>query len=1101
VCPLTVTMPGTANSGTDVTQTSVGVNGTTSAGNETNTGNNATSVTVALIDAVSDSATLGSVAGGTITILGNDQLGATTNPTVGLNGIRSPTIVTGSNTTLSTATINGSDQIVVPAGTLPGAYTVEYEICTDPDQTPLACDRAIVTITVNNTTVDVVSAVNVPAVIGPGQTVVGSVVCTNNGAVAATDMTCTATTTVSGASVSVGTCAPSPGSTLASVAPGGTLTCSIQVTAPGTRGGVDETATQVIVNGSTSATNESSGSTNNNTSNGALALIDAVNDGGSVGSIAGGTVVILGNDRLGAPSPDAPPTIGTGGILVPTIVTGANTTLTTATINPATGVINVPPGTASGTYTVEYEICAQAVATACDRAIATINVSDTSADMVSAISGLPPTVAPGQTVTGTLTCTNNGPAAATSPTCAASTSTAGATVVISGACTPALPLTSLSATTGSNTIVCPISVTAPTNPAAPGDVVPTAIAVAGTTSATNETATTNNGSTGSVGIVDAVDDSATIGSIAGGSLNVLTNDGSGASPITIGSNATVAQQPGATAPVGGTPLTLDPATGNIAVPPGSVPGVYTVPYLLCALPATTPSTCDTALATITVDNTAADMTSQITGLPASIAPGATVSGSLVCTNAGPASATSPTCTVSTTTPGAVVTIIGPCTPVQPVSSLPATSGSNTITCPISVTAPANPGAPGDVVATTVVVDGTTSAVNEPAAAQANNGSTTNVAIVDAVNDSANLTASGGTLNVLTNDGIGANVPTLGGAGTGSVVQLPGATAPVGGTPLTLDPATGIITVPPNAVPGVYTVPYSLCSANPTTACDNAVATITVGAGAADMTASFPSSGAGALPTVVAPGQTYTGLQLTCTNLGPNLALSPTCAVSTDIGTVSGLNCTPNAPSSLAPNAAISCTFSYTTPGTLGGTDLPPQIVRFTGIAGASNDNNPANNVVQGVSPSGQAPIVIDAIDDSASVPSSTGGTVTILTNDQLGTTPNPSVSSTGITPPVVVPGANTTLPNPSINSSNQIVVAPGTPPGTYTVEYQICAQATPAVCDNAIATITITGDQANGQIEAVPALDPRALFMLALALVLVAGFASRRQASPTGKRN
>lgn len=258
-----------------------------------------------------------------------------------------------------------------------------------------------------------------------------------------------------------------------------------------------------------------------------------------------------------------------------------------------------------------------------------------------------------------------------------------------------------------------------------------------------------------------------------------------------------------------------------------------------------------------------------------------------------------------------------------------------------------------------------------------------------------------------------------------------------------------------------------------------------------MGASFPASGSSALPIAVAPGQTYSGLQLLCTNLGPNLALSPTCSVSVSVGVVSGLSCVPSNPATLAQNAAITCTFNYTAPGTLGGTDTPPQTVQFTGITNAQNDTNASNNIVQGVAPSGQITIVIDAIDDSATIPSETGGTVPLLPNDQLGTTTNPSVGVAGVTAPVVVPGVNTTLPGATI-VGNDVVVQPGTPSGVYTVEYRICAQAAPTVCDTAIVTITIPGP-ANVEPEKIPTLDPKLLLGLILLIGLLGARGQRRR--------
>ncbi|TAG03844.1 MAG: hypothetical protein EAZ43_05640 [Betaproteobacteria bacterium] len=494
---------------------------------------------------------------------------------------------------------------------------------------------------------------------------------------------------------------------------------------------------------------------------------------------------------------------------------------------------------------------------------------------------------------------------------------------------------------------------------------------------------------------------------------------------------------------------------------------------------------------------APDMVSQIVGLPPAIAPGATVTGTLVCTNQGSGDALTPTCEFSTSTSGVTAVITGACTPALPVASLAATPGSNTISCPVSVTAPANPAAPGNVLTETIALIGGTSATNELVASQSNNGSTASLVIVDAVDDSATVTAAGGSLNVLTNDGIGASAPTLGGSGTATITALAGATAPPGGSILTLDVATGLITVLPDTLPGVYTVPYRLCVAGLTTTCDDAVATITVSAGVADMAASFPTTGAGALPSFIAPGQTYTGLQLTCTSLGPNLALSPTCSVFVDEGAITAFSCTPASPTALAVGQSIDCSFTYTAPGLLGGTDTSPRLVNFTGITSAGNDSDSSNNLVRGLSPSGQVPLVIDAINDSISLPASTGGTVSILVNDQLGTTTNLTVSSTGVTIPVIIVGANTTLPNPSIDANNRLVVPATTPAGTYTVEYRICAQAAPAVCDNAVVTIDIVGapppPPPPSEPVVVPTLDARSLLMLVFGLALLVGVTSRRQ--------
>lgn len=66
-----------------------------------------------------------------------------------------------------------------------------------------------------------------------------------------------------------------------------------------------------------------------------------------------------------------------------------------------------------------------------------------------------------------------------------------------------------------------------------------------------------------------------------------------------------------------------------------------------------------------------------------------------------------------------------------------------------------------------------------------------------------------------------------------------------------------------------------------------------------------------VPTTVSPGQVVTGVTLTCTNSGPDVALDATCApqVPAGQGVVSNVVCTPAVPvASLANGSSITCTF-------------------------------------------------------------------------------------------------------------------------------------------------------------------------------------------------
>ena len=135
---------------------------------------------------------------------------------------------------------------------------------------------------------------------------------------------------------------------------------------------------------------------------------------------------------------------------------------------------------------------------------------------------------------------------------------------------------------------------------------------------------------------------------------------------------------------------------------------------------------------------------------------------------------------------------------------------------------------------------------------------------------------------------------------------------------------------------------------------------------------------GAIPGVVSPGQSLTGLTLSCANAGPAAATAADCVPTADVGTVSNLSCSPATPTSLASGSSIACTFDYLAPGTAGGTDTAETDVTFTGTASASNDSNAGNNVDTASAD------VIDALDDAVSSPGgSTGQTFDVSSNDDV----------------------------------------------------------------------------------------------------------------------
>ena len=88
---------------------------------------------------------------------------------------------------------------------------------------------------------------------------------------------------------------------------------------------------------------------------------------------------ILTNDRVGTQSATA----GNGGNVSITVTIPATPKApgaTVPTLNPNTGVVTVPAGTPSGTYTITYKICTTATPTSCDTGVVTITVSGTVTD-------------------------------------------------------------------------------------------------------------------------------------------------------------------------------------------------------------------------------------------------------------------------------------------------------------------------------------------------------------------------------------------------------------------------------------------------------------------------------------------------------------------------------------------------------------------------------------------------------------------------------------------------------------------------------------------------------------------------------------------------
>ncbi|GGM48730.1 hypothetical protein GCM10008956_26130 [Deinococcus arenae] len=194
---------------------------------ETTAANNTSATVVTrIVDAVTDPAvTLTFGAGGTVSVLGNDTVGivVATNTTA---------VVTLQNAGgITGLSVNGSGQLVVPAGTPSGTYTVTYKLCDATVTT--ACDTATVAVTVGPASTDVSVTKTGPAFAKPDQQITYTLLVKNESAnpaaaVTATDDLPTSVTYVS--------------STPAATVSGQTLTWALGTLA----GGASQTLTVVV---------------------------------------------------------------------------------------------------------------------------------------------------------------------------------------------------------------------------------------------------------------------------------------------------------------------------------------------------------------------------------------------------------------------------------------------------------------------------------------------------------------------------------------------------------------------------------------------------------------------------------------------------------------------------------------------------------------------------------------------------------------------------------------------------------------------------------------------------------------------------------------
>ena len=503
------------------------------------------------------------------------------------------------------------------------------------------------------------------------------------------------------------------------------------------------------------------------------------------------TITVGNGNMIVVPTPITVPNGTIGGTSTPSVLTGVvlngnsnpapNTvSITWDTLPPRAtgnndGTVNVAPNTPAGTYTVSYTICEALNNGHCTTVTSTITIG-----------GGVLTVTP---VT-TLTVANGAQGGTTTSS------------VLTGVSLNGQPANSQSVTITFTGL--PAGVTSNTN----GQLV-----VAPGTPATNttiyytvcETLNANNNchtysttlviGTPSLSVTPRtyVIPDATVGGTTSSVLETITIDGHTPSSQSV------------TITFGNLPVGIQTTTsGGFRVPAGTPTGIHTVTYTVCEV--LNPDHCVTSIATIAVGN-----------VPV-VTPNAF-------TYTGTATVTTPsildddtigTQSATTGTGGNVVINITSTPTGTVVPSLDANNGR--------VTIPA--GTPPGIY--TITYDVCTTATPTACTPGAVVITIPNVPVItpdDMVYTDTTTTTAG---NILTNDRVGTQSATAGNGGNVSItVTIPATPKAPGATVPTLNPNTGVVTVPAGTPSGTYTITYKICTTATPTSCDTGVVTITV----------------------------------------------------------------------------------------------------------------------------------------------------------------------------------------------------------------------------------------------------------------------------------
>ena len=300
--------------------------------------------------------------------------------------------------------------------------------------------------------------------------------------------------------------------------------------------------------------------------------------------------------------------------------------------------------------------------------------------------------------------------------------------------------------------------------------------------------------------------------------------------------------------------------------------------------------------------------------------------------------------------------------------------------------------------------------------------------VDAAADNGTVSTVGGTAvaDVLANDRIGGIAATLARVTVAQVASSSDLVA--------IDPATGAVRVAPGIAVGTYALVYRICDIRSPGNCAEAEVGVTVRTPFVIDAANDSGS--------TTPGWTAIA------NVLANDTLNGAAAT---VATVSLSLVSTTSPSiSLAANGSVNVA-TGTQPGS--------HTLRYQICEIASPTNCDEADVAVTV-----VPFPIDAVDDAGSVARSGGTAVAnVLANDRF-------MNRAATFSDVRLSQLSSAHPGVSLNTaSGAVIVAAGTPVGSYAVTYRICEIATPSNCDEAAVAVTVTplsiiavNDVANG---------------------------------------